>query len=255
MTFTQWPLLLTCVKILATKLYFSLKMLTFANVKERIHIIILYTMEKPINKYISLTYKLYTKDEDGKQHLVEEATAERPFLFISGYGIALEAFEEQTAALPAGSSFAFDLDKEQAYGDYDEDHVVELARDVFCINGHFDHEHIYKDAIVPLQNEDGNRFYGRVVDLDGDKVRMDLNHPLAGETLHFEGVVIENRDATNSEIEQMVNRMSGEGCGCGCDHDHCNGDHDHCNGGHDHCGCGHKEHDHCCGHHHCEHKE
>jgi len=197
-------------------------------------------MEKPQNKYITLTYKLYTVGDDGTRDLVEEATTERPFLFISGFGIALEEFEKRTVDLQRGDNFEFDLTKDEAYGDYDPAHVLDLDREMFCINGHFDHEHIYKDAIVPLQNEDGNKFYGRVLELSDDKVKMDLNHPLAGQKLHFEGTVIESREATNSEIESMVNHLSGEGCDCGCDHEHCDCGHDHE---------GHHE-GHCCGHHH-----
>lgn len=196
------------------------------------------TMEKPQNKYITLTYKLYTVGDNGERKLVEEATEERPFLFISGFGIALEAFEQHTVGLERGEEFAFDLTKDEAYGDYDLSHVLDLDREKFCINGHFDHEHIFNDAVVPLENEDGNRFYGRVLDISDDKVRMDLNHPLAGKNLHFEGKMIENRDATNSEIENMANRLSGEDCECGCEHDHCE------------CGHHHDGNDHCCGHHH-----
>lgn len=210
-------------------------------------------MEKPQNKYITLTYKLYTVGENGERELVEEATKERPFIFISGFGIALDAFEEQTAGLAQGEHFEFDLNKDEAYGDFDPTHVIELGREVFTINGHFDNDHIYKDAIVPLQNEDGNRFYGRVLELDDEKVKMDLNHPLAGKTLHFEGYVLENREATNSEIENMAKQLSGEGCGCGhCD---CDGSGDcdcDCDGGHEdggHCCGGHRhEGGHCCHH-------
>lgn len=195
------------------------------------------TMDKPQNKYIAVAYKLYTADEDGES-LVEEATEQKPFQFISGFGITLDAFEQQTASLEPGAEFDFTLTKEQAYGDYEDARVIDVPRETFCINGHFDHDNIYKDAIVPLQNEDGQRFYGRVDEIKGDTVRMDLNHPLAGEELRFRGKVIESRPATNDEIQAMVNRLSGEGCGCGCDD--CGGDHDHCDG----------HHDHCCGHHH-----
>lgn len=200
-------------------------------------------MDKAQNKYIAVTYKLYTV-EDGKKELVEEATTERPFQFISGFGITLDAFEDKTATLAKGEAFSFELTKDEAYGDIDPARVLDLDREIFCINGHFDHEHIFKDAIVPLQNEDGNHFFGRVLDLDDKKVKMDLNHPLAGKTLCFEGKVIESREATNSEIEGMANRLSGEGCGCGCDD--CGGHHDHeCGHHHHHDGGCHEDGCHC----------
>lgn len=205
-------------------------------------------MEKPLNKYIAVAYKLYTA-ENGKDKLEEEATAERPFQFISGFGVTLDAFERQVAGLEKGAGFDFQLTKDEAYGDYEEARVLDLDRNMFCINGHFDHEHIFKDAVVPLQNADGNRFYGRVLDINDEKVKMDLNHPLSGKTLHFEGSVLENREATNEEIQAMINRLSGEGCGCGCDG--CGGEcGDGCGEG---CGDhGHHHHDHkggCCGGH------
>ena len=50
---------------------------------------------------------------------------------------------------------------------------------------------------------------------------IDLNHPRAGQDLHFVGTVVEKREATNEEVTQMVNVLSG-GCGCGCG-ENCNG--------------------------------
>ncbi len=197
-------------------------------------------MDKPQNKYIAVAYKLQTEN-NGDIKFVEEATEDRPFHFISGFGVTLEAFEAQVVNLGKGDSFDFSLTKEQAYGDYEQARVLDLDRDMFCINGHFDHEHIYKDAIVPLQNEDGNRFYGRVLSVGEEKVRMDLNHPLAGQQLHFSGRVLESREASNAEIQAMLNRLSGEDCGCGCGE--CGGE---CGGGRD----DHHEHGDCCCHHH-----
>ena len=148
------------------------------------------------NKYISVSYKLYTV-ENGEREFVEEATAERPFQFLSGFGVTLEEFEKQVAGLEAGADFEFELDKDKAYGDREAARILDLDREMFCINGHFDHENIFVDAIVPLQNEDGNRFYGRVLEITDDKVKMDLNHPLSGKTLCFSGKVIESREATD----------------------------------------------------------
>ena len=194
------------------------------------------------NRFMSISYKLYI-DEDGAKRLVEETKAGQPFQFISGFGIALDAFEQQLTSLEVGAAFDFALTKDQAYGDYHDELLMELERDVFSINGHFDHEHVYQDAIIPLQNEEGNRFYGHVVEIGEEKVKVDLNHPLAGETLYFKGEVLENREATEDEINHLMKHLTG-GCGghcgdceggCGHDHSHECCDHQHEDG----CGCGH----------------
>ena len=49
-------------------------------------------MNNPENKYISVSYQLYTV-EDGKKSLVEQTQQGRPFQFISGFGVSLDAFE------------------------------------------------------------------------------------------------------------------------------------------------------------------
>ena len=63
-------------------------------------------MEQP-NKYISVAYELYTDNEKGIHELVEKAPVEHPFQFISGLGVALDAFESHIAALNEGDNFDF----------------------------------------------------------------------------------------------------------------------------------------------------
>lgn len=196
-------------------------------------------MENTPNKYIAVAYELYTMN-DGKNELVEKATKEEPFQFLSGFGTTIDAFEKNIVDLNEGDEFDFDLTKDEAYGDYHDERVLDLDKSIFCINGHFDSENIYVDAIVPLQNADGNKFPGKVLEITEDHVKMDLNAPLAGKDLKFKGSVVVSREASKDEIQAMVNRMSGEGCGCGCDDcdGGCNCDEDE-HHHHDGCGCGH----------------
>ena len=190
-------------------------------------------MEENKNKYIAVAYKLYT-NKDGKNTMVEEAPADKPFQFLSGFGFTLDAFEKELVNLEKGNEFDFTLTKEQAYGDYDNDHVIDLDKNIFTVNGKFDKDNIFVDAIVPLQNEDGNRFFAKVVAIGDDKVRVDLNHPLAGLELNFKGHVVESREATKDEIQSLINHMNGGGCNC----DSCEGCGGHKEGEHE-CGCGH----------------
>ena len=192
-------------------------------------------MENKHNMFVAVSYTLYTVDGEKKEK-IEEAPASKPFEFITGFGVTLDEFEKQIAQLDKGADFEFQLSKEQAYGDFEQERVLDLDRSIFQINGHFDHENIFEVAVVPLQNEDGNRFYGRVLEIGADKVKMDLNHPLAGKTLCFSGKVIDKREATNQEIQNLVNFLSGEhSCGCGCGCDDCGGD---CDDHHHDGGCG-----------------
>ena len=113
---------------------------------------------------------------------------------------------------------------------------------MFCDpDGNFDSENIFEGNIIMLNDAEGHQFYANVGEITEDKVVLDLNHPHAGKDLTFEGTITEMREATNKEVEGMLNMMSGEGCGCGCgscgsgcdDHDH--EDSGCCGGGCGHC--------------------
>ena len=157
-------------------------------------------METVENKYITLAYKLYTI-ENGEKEFTEEAPAEHPFQFISGLGLTLESFENQVKDLNKGDKFDFTIKAEEAYGEYDEEHVIDLPKNIFEIEGKFDSERVTEGSIVPLMTGDGQRVNASVVEIKPDVVVVDLNHPLAGADLIFEGEVIESRPATNEEIQ------------------------------------------------------
>ena len=185
--------------------------------------IIMKTMEEIKNRFVVVTYRLETIDGDERE-TVESVNADEPFAFITGMGMSIPAFEERVAAVAKGGDFSFTLPAAEAHGEYDEEKVIDVPRESFSINGHFDHEHVKEGAVIPLHDAEGHYYQAEVLEVGADTVRIDLNYPLAGYDLAFTGTVIENREATLQEMEQMAKMLSGEGCGCGCDHDHC----DHC---------------------------
>ncbi len=206
-------------------------------------------MEKEENKYVAVAYELYTTNEEGVAELIEKAPAEHPFQFITGLGFALDSFEQRIAALAQGDEFDFVLPVAEAYGDYMDERVLRLDREIFCVNGHFDKENIYPGNVITLLNEDGNHLQGLVLEVGDKDVTVDMNHPLSGKDLHFKGEVVTMRPATNDEIQGLINRMSGEGCCCGgCEGD-CGG-HGEGHGHEGHCG-DHHDDGHCCGGGHC----
>ena len=156
------------------------------------------------NKYITVAYKLYVT-ENGKQEMIEEATAEHPFQFISGLGTALERFESEITPLNEGDKFDFVIPCAEAYGEYMPEGVRTVSKDMFLVDGVFDDEYIYPGSVVPLQDNEGHQFYATVGEVTDTTVTVDLNHPHAGKDLHFEGSVVTSRPATNEEIQEVLN--------------------------------------------------
>ncbi|MGL4518949.1 MAG: FKBP-type peptidyl-prolyl cis-trans isomerase [Phocaeicola sp.] len=174
------------------------------------------------NKYITVAYKLYVM-QDGQETMVEEAPVQHPFQFISGLGSTLDRFEKEVVALNKGEQFDFTIPCAEGYGEYMEEGVRTVGKDMFTIDGVFDEEHIYTGSVVPLQDNEGNQFYATVGEITADTVTVDLNHPHAGKDLTFRGEVVELRDATTAEVEQMINMLGGGG-GCGCGSGGCGSD-------------------------------
>ena len=183
------------------------------------------------NAMVKLTYDLRVDDENGE--MVEQANAEKPLQFLYGAGVMLPEFESRLAGLKAGEPFTIHLPKENAYGDVNKDAMVELPRNVFLVEGKFDEELIAVGNVVPMMSSNGQRLNGLVLAVNEETVKMDFNHPLAGQDLHFSGKVVEVREATPEEIEQV----SAQTGGCDCDDGNCDDGHDSgdgCCGG----GCG-----------------
>lgn len=144
---------------------------------------------------MSLTYDLYVDQEEGPEVLAESATEEQPLTFLFGAGQMLPKFEENLSALSTGDTYDFRLSAEDAYGEYDDEAVANLPIDMF--NGT---EIPEVGNVLPLQDNNGNQFQGQVVSVAEDSVIVDLNHPMAGQELHFKGSILNVRPATPEEL-------------------------------------------------------
>jgi len=177
-------------------------------------------MKITANKFVAVTYDLNV-GEGEERELMERATQGEPLKFIYGTGTMLPAFENALKGLSVGETFDFTLAPADAYGDYDEDHVMELPKNIFEVEGKFDSEIIKEGNTVPMMDSNGNRLNGSVIEVKEDVVVMDFNHPLAGETLHFSGNVIDVHTPTAEEIAALTAQAGGCGCDCGeCGDEH-----------------------------------
>jgi len=186
------------------------------------------------NKFVAVTYDLYVGTGDERE-LMERATAENPLKFIYGIDMMLPAFEKELHGLEVGSAFDFTIEPAQAYGEYLDDNVAELPKNIFEVDGKFDSQMVQEGATLPMMTTDGQQVNGSVMEIKDDVVVMDFNHPLAGETLHFIGKVSDVHEASAEEIAAMT--APAAGCNCDdCSSDCGSQEHAHSNNGG--CGCG-----------------
>ena len=150
-------------------------------------------MEKQNNKLIAVSYQLYTVGEGGDE-LVEVASESKPFEFISGFGTTLPRFEEEIVKLEKSATFDFQLTKDEAYGDIDEDLFIGFPKSEFIDETGVE-DMPEEGDIVPMEDEDGIIMNAVVNEITDDHVILDFNPIYAGEDLYFIGKVVDVRNA------------------------------------------------------------
>ncbi len=150
-------------------------------------------------KVVSLIYQLRVDDKNGD--VVETVEKEKPFVFLHGAGQMLPKFEENLSGLKVGEDFEFTLKCEDAYGKASEEAVMDLPKNLFEVDGKTEDGLLVEGNVIPMQNDEGQKFNGVIVEVKDEGVTMDFNHPLASDDLHFTGNIIEVREATKEEIE------------------------------------------------------
>lgn len=136
-----------------------------------------------------LVFVHYTgKFETGE--VFDSSTDGTPLNFIVGEGDIIEGFETAVVGMSVGDKKTIVLTPAQGYGDYDDDRVITTPR----VNFGDEFEPIV-DQQIALQMENGERAIATIVKFDDDAVTLNMNHPLAGKTLHFDLELIDIKDA------------------------------------------------------------
>lgn len=151
------------------------------------------------NKVVELMYEL--RLDDANSDAFETTTPEHPFVFLFGANNVLPDFETHLNGLKAGDTFSFSIKSENGYGEYDNEAVVDLPKNIFEFEGKFDENMVKAGNVLPMRDQDGHAMNGTVVEVKDEVVVMDFNHPLAGKDLFFSGSISSVREATPEELD------------------------------------------------------
>jgi FKBP-type peptidyl-prolyl cis-trans isomerase SlyD len=140
---------------------------------------------------VTIQYKLSL--DDGT--VVEESTAEDPLMYLHGHDNIIPGLERALAGASIGDHKKVVVESADAYGEYDPDETDEIQRDEWPAE--FEPE---LGMLLSVEDQEGNEYVAQVVDMDGDVITLDYNHPLAGHRLHFDVTVTGLRTATAEEL-------------------------------------------------------
>ena len=190
------------------------------------------------NAVVEFCYEL---EVDGQ--VVDHTTKERPLDYIHGTGSLLPKLEAHIEGMEPGDKFDVTLSPADGYGEVDPARIIDLPKAAFEVNGEIREDLLVPGTTIPMMNSMGGVIPGVVLEVTEDSVKMDLNHQMAGKTLHFTGEVLTVREATEKELTEGLHGEYVHSCGgCGGCHGHEGGCHDgECGGGchgEGECGCG-----------------
>ena len=208
-------------------------------------------MKISANTVVEFAYEL---EVDGQ--IVDRTTVEKPLDYIHGTGSLLPKLEAHIEGMKAGDKFDITLAPVDAYGEVEPQRIIDLPKAAFEVNGEVREDLLVPGNTIPMMNSMGGVIPGVVLEVTADTVKMDLNHQMAGKTLHFTGEIVSVREATEKELTEGLHGEYVHSCGCGggchgggCHGGECGGHDGECGGcggheggcgeGHDgDCGCG-----------------
>ncbi len=141
-------------------------------------------------KVYSINYNL--RNAEGA--VVDTSSGGEPLTFLEGTGQVVKGIEKALEGRSPGDVLDVTVPPELAYGVHNPAHLQEVSKSLF--DG--------VEDVVPgmkFQTNTGEQTQViKVVNVSGDSVTVDANHPLAGFTLYFDIELLAVRDATEEEV-------------------------------------------------------
>lgn len=141
---------------------------------------------------VSLAYVL--RLDDGEE--IDSAEGDDPLVYLHGAGNIISGLEEALTGLKVGDARKVSVSPGDAYGDVDPDAYELVPYDAFPEDVDLEEGM----GLRMVDNSTGQQMEAYISELRDDGALLDMNHPLAGETLHFDVEIVGLRRATSDEI-------------------------------------------------------
>ncbi len=143
-------------------------------------------------RVVDLDYSLHLGDGE----VVDRSEPGEPLTYLHGEGEIVPGLENALEGMEQGQQKQVVVAPGDGYGDHDPRRVQRVPREAF------------PPGFVPeigmelsAQGPDGEEVPFVIQQVEPAAVTIDLNHPLAGKTLHFDVTVRAVREATQDELQ------------------------------------------------------
>jgi len=136
----------------------------------------------------------YTLKNDAGD-VIDSSDGADPLPFLQGHGNIIPGLESALEGSKVGDKLDVSIEPEEGYGQRMKDAIQEIPSS--ALKGV---DEVKVGMQLQSQDKDGNAFLVNVTKIEDDKITVDGNHPLAGQTLHFSVSIESVRKAEAEEL-------------------------------------------------------
>ena len=127
------------------------------------------------------------------QTIIDSTFDKEPASFCVGDGNLLPGFEKVLIGLAIGEEEVFEIEPQEAFGQYNDQNIQRLER------ASFDDDNLEVGSVYSFENG-GGELPGVIINIDDKFASVDFNHPLAGKLILFKVKIlnIENGDSADA---------------------------------------------------------
>lgn len=146
------------------------------------------------NAVVSMSYRLLNGDGE----VIDSSQGQLPLVYMHNSNAILPSLERELTGKAKEDTVDVVIYPEDGYGYAKEELIQELPREQFN-----DIPDLSVGQRIRATNKENNEVeMMSVVELREDTVLVDFNHPLAGQILNFQIVIVDVREPTDKELEQ-----------------------------------------------------
>jgi len=131
-------------------------------------------------KTVSISYTLTLNNGE----MIDSNIETEPLTFTQGSNEIIPGLETALLGRKVGDTFQVSVQPEDGYGVVSDEAFIEVPKE------HLPPEATEIGAQLTAVGPEGQELYGVIIAIEGTTAKLDFNHPLAGEVLHFDVTIL-----------------------------------------------------------------